>query len=402
MEMDMDTSVASQLDYGRIEKLFTPGPVNIPTRAYLASLLGSYHHRTKEFSAILRKTLEMLQPLFGTRGQVYPVHTTGRGALEGIYRNIFTPDDRVVCVVNGKFGEMAAITLTSIGIPVKECFPSWSSAVDLAVLEKEMVEFKATGLVAVFNDTSNGVINPMAQMGALAKKHDVLFAVDNVSALGCMPFEMDAWGVDAVATASQKGLMSPAGLSFVALSPKAMAACQANQNRDFYIDFVDIHKNVTEKGETPGSTPVSLMLSVHEALTMIYEEGIETVFLRHKAISAGTKAALVALGFSLYPLQCEARSDSLTVATMPQGLSAKRLSAAMCQQYKLRIGVGLGSAMADNTVRIAHMGYCYVEDMLQCFAVMECVLTEMGMNGIMGKGTQAFHQAYGKTMAEGL
>ena len=119
--------------------------------------------------------------------------------------------------------------------------------------------------------------------------------------------------------------MSPAGLSFVALSEQAMAACNANQNRDFYIDFVDIHKIVTEKGETPGSTPVSLLLSVHEALTMIHEEGIETVFLRHKAISNGTKAALEALDFSLFPLGCADRSDSLSVATMPQGLS-KRLS----------------------------------------------------------------------------
>jgi aspartate aminotransferase-like enzyme len=398
----MEKPEMSPLNYPRVEKLFTPGPVNIPERVYLASMLGSYHHRTKEFSAILVNALELLKPLFGTQGHVYPVHTTGRGALEGVYKNIFTAEDRVVCVVNGKFGEMAAITLRSIGIPVKECFPQWSSEVDLQVLEQEIVDFNATGLVAVFNDTSNGVINPMAGMGALAAKHNLLFAVDNVSGLGCMPFEMDAWNVDAVVTASQKGLMSPAGVSFVALSQRAMAACEANDHRDFYIDFVDIHTIVTEKGETPGSTPVSLILSVHEALTMIHDEGVSSVFLRHKAISLGTKAALQALGFSLFPRECAARSDSLSVASMPQALSAKTLASRMSHGYRLRIGVGLGSAMADNTVRIAHMGYCYPEDMLQCFAVMECVLEDMGLVGSMGKGIAAFDRVYRQTISEGL
>lgn len=384
----------------RADKLYTPGPVNIPERVYVASMLGSYHHRSKEFSNIMTETLNMLQPLFGTEQLVMPVHATGRGALEGIYSNVFTASDRVVVIVNGKFGEMAAATLKRCGINALECFSGWDEPVDLVKLENSMVDFKATGLVSVFNDTSNGIINPIDKMGKIARKLDALFVVDDVSGLACMPFKMDEWGVDAVATASQKGLMSPVGLSFVAMSPKALDAAEANPQRDFYIDFVDIRKNLLKKSETPGSTPVSLMVSVHEALNIINEEGLDNVFLRHKAISHGTKAALSSLGFSLYPFECETRSDSLSVARVPEGISAKKLAEDMHDRFHLKIGTGLGD-MGNDYIRIAHMGYCYAEDMLECLSALECQLHDYGVSDVFGKGTSSFIRVYESVIAFG-
>ena len=233
----------------------------------------------------------------------------------------------------------------------------------------------------------------VSEMGKLARKYNLLFVVDNVSALACMPFQMDDWGVDAVVTASQKGLMSPVGMSFVAMSKRAFAACERNQSKDFYINFKSIRKFLETKKETPGSTPVSVTLSVHEALNMIYEEGIENTFHRHAAISQGTKAALQALGFSLYPAQCQTRSDSLTVAQVPQGIHAKSLVKLMRDEYGIMIGGGLGD-MGSTHVRVAHMGYCYVEDMLQCITVMEAALEALGCPEQMGKGTAAFLRAY--------
>ncbi len=384
----------------RIEKLFTPGPVNIPARIYAAATLGSFHHRTPAFREVLTDSLVKLKVLFGTEQSILPVHTTGRGAMEGIYNNIFVPGkDRIVCVVNGKFGEMAASTMKRIGLDVCEVFAGWETAVEIPELEKAIVSFNATGLVSVFNDTSNGVVNPIEKMGELAVKYNLLFAVDNVSALGCMPFEMDKWHVDAVSTASQKGLMSPVGLSFVGVSERAMKAAEENPKRDFYVDFVDIKKNLDKKNETPGSTPVSIVLSVHEALNMINEEGVENVFKRHHALSLGTKAALTALGFSLYPFECENRSDSLSVARVPEGLSAKKIVSAICSEFYLRLGAGLGDT-ADEVIRIAHMGYCFPEDYLQCFAALETVLEDMGLQGIAGKGTSAFIKAYRRVMKQ--
>lgn len=383
----------NEISMPREKKLFTPGPVNIPERVCAAATLGRYHHRTSEFSAVLMDTLEKLKPLFGTQELIMPVHTTGRGALEGVYNNLFSEKDHIICVANGSFGEMAAKTLTCIGVPVTTCFSGWDTAVDLAQLEQLIVEHKATGLVSVFNDTSNGVVNPVSEMGKLARKYNLLFVVDNVSALACMPFQMDDWGVDAVVTASQKGLMSPVGMSFVAMSKRAFAACERNQSKDFYINFKSIRKFLETKKETPGSTPVSVTLSVHEALNMIYEEGIENTFHRHAAISQGTKAALQALGFSLYPAQCQTRSDSLTVAQVPQGIHAKSLVKLMRDEYGIMIGGGLGD-MGSTHVRVAHMGYCYVEDMLQCITVMEAALEALGCPEQMGKGTAAFLRAY--------
>jgi len=384
----------TEIHMERNEKLFTPGPVNIPERVYAAAMLGSFHHRTPAFREVMKETIEGLRPLFGTSSDILPVHTTGRGAMEGIFNSVFNKEkDRIVCVVNGKFGEMAASAMKKVGFTCLEVFKGWDTAVDLKELERVMVDFNATALVSVFNDTSNGVVNPVWDMGKLSRKLDALFVVDNVSALGCMPFRMDEWSIDAVATASQKGLMSPVGLSFVAANDRAMRAAEANPHRDFYVDLVDIKKSLASKGETPGSTPVSIVMSVHEALNMMKEEGLENVFRRHHAISLGTKAALASLGFELYPHECEFRSDSLTVATVPDGMSAKKLVSTVCTEFKLRMGAGLNET-ADRLVRIAHMGYCYAEDYLQLFSAIECTMEDMGFASCMGKGTGAFIRAY--------
>lgn len=375
-------------------KLFTPGPVNIPERVAHASAVVCYHHRTKEFSDVLRDTLAHLKKLFGTEELVMPVHTTGRGALEGVYTNVFTEADKVLSVANGSFGEMAVKTLERIGVPCVPCFEGWETQVDLQRLEELIVAERPTALTVVHSDTSNGIANPIEAIGGLARKYGLLLVVDVVSALGCMPFEFDGWGVDAAVVASQKGLMSPAGISFVAMSGRARERCEAASPRDYYINFREIRRTLEAKWETPGTTPVSLVLAVNEALNMILEEGVTQVMNRHAALSAGTKSALEALGFPLFPEACEERSDALTVCKVPEGLSPAEIVSTMRSKYHLAIGKGL-KQYADSTIRIAHMGYCYVEDMLQCIAALEATLAELGYPPeTLGKGLSAFMEAY--------
>lgn len=378
-------------------RLFTPGPINIPNRVAHAAALANYHHRTASFRHILKDTLENLKPLFGTKCPILPVHATGRGTLEGVYTSLFSSRDTVISVANGSFGEMAVKTLNRNGIPCVPCFAGWETPVDIATLEKIIVENKPTAITTVWNDTSTGVVNPIREIGALARKYGLLFVADTVSGLGCMPFRFDEWGVDAAVVASQKGLMSPVGISFVAVSDRALEACDKNDSHRFYINLSDIFKNISGKGETPGSTPVSLILSVNEALNMINDEGLENVFKRHKALSRGTKNALEALGFSLYPFSCAARSDSLTVARVPEGVSSQEIATKLADSYHILISKGLGNT-AGNHVRIAHLGHCHVEDMLQCVAALEAALDECGIKDTFGKGTKAFLEAYRNTL----
>lgn len=374
-------------------KLFTPGPVNIPVRVHLAPALASYHHRVPEFSQLLSDTLSMLQPLFGTKQLVIPVHTTGRGALEGAYNNIISKTDKVLSIANGNFGEMAVKTLKRIGIDCVSCFTGWESVVDLEVLEQLIVEHKPDAITAVHNDTSNGVVNPISAIGELAQKYDLLFLVDTVSGLGCMPFKMDEWGVDVAVTASQKGLMSPAGISFVAISQRALAACEKTKSSDFYINFLDIRKNIISKRETPGTTPVSLVASVHEALIMIHEEGLDNVFNRHRVLSLSLKAAVEALGFELFPAKCDCRSDSLTVCQLPSGVKASDVRSLLREEYGIEVGIGLG-AYSENVMRISNMGFYFVEDLIQFVAALEAVLDDLIPSHSLGVGLKEFIKTY--------
>jgi len=377
----------------RSPKLFTPGPVNIPTRVHLAPIHASYHHRVPEFSHLLSETLTMLQPLFGTSQLVMLVHATGRGALEGVYNNILGKTDKVLVVANGNFGEMAVKTLKRIGADYIACFSGWESAVDLEVLEQLIVEHKATAIAAVHNDTSNGVVNPISGIGELAQKYDLLFVVDTVSSLGCMPFKMDEWKVDAAVTSSQKGLMSPAGISFVAMSERALAACEKTESPDYYIDYLNIRKNIMSKMETPGTTPVSLVVSVHESLRMIHEEGLDHVFKRHRMLSLSTKAAVEALGFELFPPKCDWRSDSLTVCRLPSGVSAPLVRSLLREEYGIEVGIGLG-AYSEDVMRISNMGYCYVEDLIQFIGALEAVLDDLIPSRPLGAGLNGFIRTY--------
>jgi len=375
-------------------KLYTPGPVNIPSRVALAAT-ANYHHRTVEFRKILAETLEMLQPLFGTKELVIPIHTTGRGALEGIYNNLFTEKDLVLTIANGNFGEMAVKTLRRNNIACIPCFEGWETQVDIEELEELITTHKPTAITSVHSDTSNAVLNPIEAIGKLAHKYNLLFVVDTVSSLGCMPFELDKWHVDVAVTASQKGLMSPTGLSFAALNARAYEICENNNPHDFYINVADIRKNITQKGETPGSTPVSLVTAVHEALLMIHEEGLENVFIRHKKLSAATKAALEVLGFEMFPKNCLTRSDSLTVCTPPEGLNVNKMVNSMNDNFRIVMAKGLGN-YADGLIRVANLGYYYTEDMLMFISALEFTMNELGFGEKCGQGTKAFIESYQK------
>lgn len=384
----------TRMDYERTCKLFTPGPVNIPNDIALASIKASYHHRIKIFSDILSETLDMLKPLFGTDRPVYPVHTTGRGAIEGVINNILTPQDKVVAICNGNFGHMIAKILDRVGIPYIRYLSEWTDQVDIDALEAIILEQKATSITVVHNDTSNGLVNPIGDIGKLARKYNLTLIVDTVSGLACMPFLLDEWGVDAAITASQKGLMSPAGISFCTFSEKAESAFMQGNKNDYYIDFKSIKKTLSEKRQTPGSTPVSLVLAVHQAVNMIHDEGIVNVYGRHKELALRTRAALTAMGFELFPEECQTRSNSLSVARAPMNVDVTVLSKHLQNKYHVQIGKGLGKYDKE-LVRIAHMGYYYTEDMIQCISLLEASMYDLGyVKGFdLGKGLSAYLSA---------
>jgi serine---pyruvate transaminase len=377
-------------------QLFTPGPVNVPARVLAAGARPMLHHRTPEFSRILASMTEKAQDLFGTRQDVLPVHGSGRAAMEGTITNLFAPGDEILCVCNGNFGEMYAKIAEYHQLTVRRICADWLKPLDLGEVATALREHPAAKAVtAVQSETSTAVVNDIAAIAAMAREHGKLLLVDAVAAAGCMPMEFDAWGLDAMVTASQKGLMSPTGLSLAVLSDRAWKATETARLRGYYVQFRDIRKLLHgERPETPGSTPVSLVSCVEEALRMIAEEGKASVYARHARLAAAVRAGVEAMGLALFPENSTSRSASVTACSVPAATDAPTLRAVLKDEFAVVIARGLGP-YKDRVVRIGHMGYFFPKDALTVIAALEAALHKLGCLAAPGIGTAACIRALG-------
>ncbi len=356
--------------------LMTPGPTRVPDRVLRAGARPMIHHRTPEFSHELAAAIELLAPIFGTRGMPMPVHTTGRGALEATLCNLFSAGDEIAMCCNGQFGEMWAGFAESYGLVVRRYSESWehdANPLELAELLDRHPNVRA--VTVAYSDTSTGVENDVAGVARVARDHGALTLVDGVSSIGGMPFELDAWGVDVAVTASQKCLMSSPGLAWVAMSERAWAAVPTARLPRNYWRFEDIRRTIGKpKPETPGTTPVHLMLQVAEALRMIHEEGIANVFARHQANAARARAGVIDLGLTLECPALRRRAATLTAIALPASIEPKRFRDRIRARGILTAS-GLGR-YAPTGFRIGHMGDIRLADVERTLSAAKEALGE--------------------------
>lgn len=370
--------------------LFTPGPVNVFPRVLSSGSRSMIHHRTPEFHDILENVITRMKCLFGTVEDVLLVHTTGRGAMEGTMRNLFSPGDKVLCVCNGKFGEMFAEISEICELKVQRVFKDWIEPIVLSQIDEALKKDPdIKGVTVVHNDTSTASINPISEIGALVRSHNRLFIVDCISSLGVMAFNCDEWKIDVAITASQKGLMAPAGISFVAINERAWREASKATRPGFYINFKNIKKYFDEKKETPGSTPVSLVTSVNESLNMIFEEGLENVYERHAFIARLIQNSLDAMGLSLLPARKDLRSHGITLFKTPEGIDPATIKKIARETYGIFIASGLGK-LKKTALRIGHLGTPTIREALLVISVLEMTLFELGYLNRPGKGLEAF------------
>ena len=370
--------------------IYTPGPVNVPQRVLEAGARPMIHHRSKEFSDILSGLVEKLRWLFGTNALPLLIHATGRGAMEAAVTNLFSPGDKIVSVCNGMFGEMFGKIASAHDLKVVKIAEDWQKELSAGEVEDAIARNPDARAVTVCHgDTSTARIADIPSVVAAAKKRGLLTLVDCVSTAGCIPIDFDAWGADVVVAASQKGLMSPTGLSFVFLSPDAWKAVETSAIGKCYIDFKAIKKHMSAaKMETPGSTPVSLVRSLDEALEMMREEGRENLFERHSTLAKAVRAGLETMGMKLFPADCKVRSDALSTFMPPDGLSAAAVKNGLKERFGIMIAGGLGP-YADSTLRMAHMGYFFPRDALLSVAALEATLDCLAGRNAAGKGAAA-------------
>ena len=336
--------------------LMTPGPTRVPDRVLQAGAKPMIHHRSPEFSRELATAIELLAPVFGTRSIPLPVHTTGRGALEATICNLFSPGDEIAVCCNGKFGEMWAGFAESYGVVVHRFSTSWERDVDVRELERVLAEHPAVRAVALaYVDTSTGVANDVARVARVARTHNALVLVDGVPSVGGMPFAFDEWDLDVAVTASQKCLMSSPGLSWVVVSERGWRAVATSRLPRHYWDFTAIKRTISAtKPETPGTTPVHLVLQVAEALRMMHEEGLANVYDRHAAMAQRVRQGVSALGLSMQCPSLDCNAATVTAIALPSGVEPRTIRDGL-KARGIWTAAGLGP-YERHGFRIGHMG----------------------------------------------
>jgi len=354
--------------------LMTPGPTRVPERVRRAGARAMLHHRTSQFSNELSDLLELIRPIFGTQQSVLPVHTTGRGALEASLCNLLSPGDAIIACCNGAFGEMWAKIAESYGIIVRRIARDWQrNVVADEIAEHLDADASIKAVLVAYCDTSTAVRNDVASIARVVSKRPTMLFVDGVSALGGMPFAFDEWGVDVAVTASQKCLMSSPGLSFAVLSDRAWKAMESARLPRGYWDFRPIRETLGKRRpETPGTTPVHLVLQVAEALRMIHEEGLDAVLRRHEQVASTVRRGIRRLGLELQCPNLDALSPTVTAIALPDAVSSKTLR----QGLEAR-GILTAAAMGEfepRGFRIGHMGDIRLNDVERTLAALSEVL----------------------------
>ncbi len=373
--------------------LMTPGPTMIPARVLEVMRRQIIHHRTKEFEVVYDGLEEDLKFVFQTKNMVLMFSSSGTGAMESAVVNLFSPGDKVLAISIGAFGDRFAEIAQAFGLNVNKLSVNWGEAVDVSKVKEILDSDKEIKAVLMtHNETSTGVTNDIEAVGKLIKGTDKLLVVDAISSLGGLDLQMDNWGIDVVVTGSQKALMAPPGLAYVALSDKAWEAVNASKLPKFYWDYKKYRKGLLKEGENPPYTPaISLLMAQAEALKMIKEEGLQEVFARHKKLALATQAGVAELGLELFAKQ-DVSSYIITAVKAPEGIDIGKVIKTMNLKHDIMI-TGGQKHLKGKIFRIGHCGYTDSLDLIKTFAALEYSLAEAGYKVEMGASVGAVQKA---------
>lgn len=374
--------------------LMIPGPTPVPESVLLAQAKHLIGHRSGEFSQIMAEVTENLKWLHQTQNDVLLLTASGTGAMEAGIINVLSAGDRVLAGNNGKFGERWVKVCEAFGIQVEAIEAEWGKPLDpeafRAALEAD-TEKTIKAVIVTHSETSTGVLNDLQTIARHVKAHgEALMIVDAVTSLGACSVPIDEWGLDVVASGSQKGYMIPPGLGFVAMSDRAWAAYEKSTLPKFYFDLGPYRKNAA-KNTTPFTPPVSLFYALQVALQIMKAEGLETIFARHERLKRATRAAMKALNLPLFAAD-EFASPAVT-AVMPQGVDAEKIRSTLRKQFDIAMAGGQDH-LKGKIFRMGHLGFVGDRDVLTAIAALEATLAQLGAEGVTpGAGLAAAQAA---------
>jgi aspartate aminotransferase-like enzyme len=329
--------------------------------------------------------------VYRTGNDVLVWTASGTGAFESAVVNLLSPGERVLAVSAGNFGERWAQLATAYGCDVQQLAYEWAQAPQPADLERRLAETGAKVVFLVHSETSTGVVCDLESLVTVCHEAGALSVVDAISSLGAVPLETDAWGVDVVVTGSQKALMTPPGLAFVAVSERAWQKAEQAALPRFYWDWQRA-RAAQEKGSTPFTPATSTVVALDTALGLLLAEGLEHAFARHVALGRACRAGAKAMGLELYSPDDDS-SAVLTAILTPEGVDAVELRLSLRDRHGITVAGGHGD-VADRLFRIGHIGYVDVFDITTALAAVELELAEAGAAVERGAGVAAALEAF--------
>jgi alanine-glyoxylate transaminase/serine-glyoxylate transaminase/serine-pyruvate transaminase len=336
-----------------------PGPTNVPDRILRAIDRPTIDHRGPDFTRLAGEILAAIRPIFKTAGPVVIYPASGTGAWEAALVNTLSPGELVLMAETGHFASLWYEMAQRLGLEVELLPGDWRHGVDPERVGATLAEDRAHRIKAicvVHNETSTGVTSRIAEVRRAIDqaRHPGLFMVDTISSLASIDYRHDEWGVDVTVAGSQKGLMLPPGLSFNALSEKAISASKTARLPRSYWEWAPMLA-ANAKGVFPYTPATNLLYGLREALAMLREQGLERVFARHDRHAEATRRAVSAWGLELLCQDPREYSSSLTAVLMPDGQDADALRRLILERFDLSLGNGLGK-LAGRVFRIGHLG----------------------------------------------
>lgn len=373
------------------KRLFTPGPTPVPEKTLLAMAGPIIHHRSPEFGEIAARANKNLQYLFQTSQPVVTLTCSGTGGVEATFVSLFSPGDTIISVNGGKFGERWVSMPKTFGLKVAEIKIAWGEAPSAQQLTEALkANPDAKAVYLTHSETSTGAATDVKTLSQVIREHSrALVCVDGITAIGAHELRFDDWGIDVCVTGSQKGLMIPPGLAFVALSKRAIAAMDTSTIPKFYLDLRAALK-AHGKNDTPWTPAASLIVGLDSSLELLRAEGIENVWRRHERMARAVRAGVQAMGLRLFS---EHPSYAVTPVWVPQGIEWKTFNKLLKETYGITVAGGQ-DAFTGKIFRIAHLGYYDELDIVAVLAGLERALHDAGWELEAGSGVAAAQASF--------
>ena len=384
--------------YVRKSRLLTPGPTPLLPSAIRAMAAADLHHRTADFREVYSGVIRDLHYFMGTENGIALFASSGSGAMEAAVSNLFSPGDKAVACVAGKFGERWLQIGEAFGLELVVLTRPYGESVAPEELEQALRDHPdAQGVFVQATETSTGISHDVEAMGGIVSSTDAVLVVDAITGLGSSEIRIDDWGLDVVIGGSQKALMVPPGLAYCAVSAKAMGRAERARNPRFYFNLKK-HIDAGPRGDSPWTPASSLILGMAEVLRYVREIGRERLIRNAQLLARATRDAARAVGLELFARDA-IPAGAVTAILAPDGIDSGEIVRGFRDRFDAIIANGQGS-MKGRIFRLAHLGYFDFHDLFAAIAELELILQLMDRDVELGRGVRAVQAVYLEACAE--